>query len=59
LITWEQIGHFSTANIFMEPPSDGEMTEGDSADEYEPTTTSWYQQVEWSVANFVLLHLSP
>ena len=23
----EQIGHFSTANIFMEPPSDGDMME--------------------------------
>jgi len=34
----EQDGHFSTANIFMEPPSDGNMTEGDSADEDEPSS---------------------
>jgi len=31
----EETGHFSNADVFMEPPSDGEMTEIDSADEDE------------------------
>ena len=34
----EDVGHFTNADVFMEPPSDGEMTEGDSADEEEPTS---------------------
>ena len=35
----EETRHFSKADVFMEPPSDGEMTEGDSADEDEPTVS--------------------
>lgn len=36
----EEEGHFDSANVYMEPPSDGETTEEDSADEDDPSSVN-------------------